>query len=239
MEPGTWQAGASSAISGCRHWFSIKNSTRHLVALIESAVKEWMKCNQGRRMLLFLQGTGSRCLEGRTGCSVLLSTVQGSCWTTNHCSLGGFPGRILLCAYPVHFHTQQLLAAMEAGIPGNLGHGSDWIPTVVFYVLSSLCGRDKRFCYLLWLASSVAGDNLSCCLVPAIPSVHLSSFSTAPGLYLNPSFFLHEVNQTKLRGLLAPSAFLSTDFKNFSSRTSLCVMLWQCLPPLSLLYEPL
>lgn len=192
-----------------------------------------MKCNQCRRMFLSLQGTGSRCLGGRMGCSVLLSTVQGSCWTTNHWSLGGFPGPVLLCACPVHFHTQQLLAAMEIGVPGNLWHGSDQILKVVFCMLSSFCGREKRFCYLLWLAPRVAGDNLSYCFFPPIPSVHLSSLSTIPGLYLNPSFFLLEVNQARPRGLLTLNAFLNTDFNNFSGRASLCVILQQCLPPLS------
>lgn len=189
-----------------------------------------MKCNQCRRTLLSLQGTGSRCLGGRMGCSVLLSTVQGSCWTTNHWSLGGFPGQVLLCACPLHFHTQQL--SMEAGIPGNLWHEFDGILKVAFCVLSSLCGREKRSCYLLWLEPRAADDNLSCCFFLPIPSVHLNSLSTVPGLYLNPSF-LHEVNQTKLRGLLALNAFLNTDFKNLSGRISLCVILWQCLPPLS------
>lgn len=159
-----------------------------------------MKCNQCRRMFLSLQGTGSRCLGGRMGCSVLLSTVQGSCWTTNHWSLGGFPGPVLLCACPVHFHTQQLLAAKEIGVPGNLWHGSDRILKVVFCMLSSFCGREKRFRYFLWLAPRVAGDNLSYCFFPAIPSVHLSSLSTIPGLHLNPSFFLLEVNQARPGG---------------------------------------
>lgn len=133
MGLGTWQGGAPHLPSQAANiYFSFKNSTGHLVAWMESAVKEWMRCNQCRRMLLSLQGAGSRCLGGRTGCSVLLSTVQGSRWTTNHWSLAGFPGQILLCACPVHFHTQQLLAAVEIGIPGSLEHGSDWIFKVVF-----------------------------------------------------------------------------------------------------------
>lgn len=144
MGLGTWQVGASHLPSQAANInFSLKNSTRHLVALIESAVKEWMKCNQCRKMLLSLQGTGSRCLGGRTGCSVLLSTVQGSCWTTNHWSLGGFPGQGLLCACPVHFHAQQLLAAVEVGIPGNLWHGCDWILKVLLCVKFFVWRREE------------------------------------------------------------------------------------------------
>lgn len=69
--------------------------------------------------------------------------------------------------------------------------------------------------------------------LPSQPSVHLRSLGTVPELCLNPSFFLHKVNQTKLRVLLALSAFLSTDFKNFSGKTSLCVIFDKCLPSLS------
>lgn len=175
----------SSAISACKHLFFIKKkSTRHLVALIESAVKEWMKCKQCRGMLLSLQGTGSRCLVGGQAALCCWAQAREAAEPQTTGVWEGFQVKdcfvLVLCTFT---HSSSWLL-WKLGSQGNLWHGSDWILKVVFYVLSSQCGREKRFCYLLWLAPRVAGDNLSCHFFSPILSVHLSSLCTVPGLYL-------------------------------------------------------
>lgn len=169
----------SSAISGCKHLFFIKNSTGHLVAWMESAVKEWMRCNQCRWTLLSVQGTGSRCWGGRTGCSVLLSTVQGSCWTTNHWSLAGFPGQILLCACPVHFHTQSYWLVWK------LGSQRTWDMALTEFLQWCLWKREEILLFTVTgtLCSRWQPELL---FLPSHPSVHLSSLSTVLGFVWTP-----------------------------------------------------
>lgn len=132
---------------------------------------------------------------------------------------------------------------------GKLRHGSDHGFIVVFDMLNSLCGREKWFCYLLWLASHLAGGNLSYCLFPPIQfppiAVNLSSLSTVPGVYVNPSFFLHEVNQTKgVAGtpLSLPEYTILTAFQAGLPDVFVCDTLtiasFFCISDLSLHYEP-
>ena len=72
----------------------------------------------------------------------------------------------------------------------------------------------KREVILLFTVTGILCSRWQCelLLIPSNPlAVNLSSLSTIPGVYLNPSFFLHEVDQNK--GLLALSyCFLNTLF---------------------------
>ena len=119
----------SFAISHCKDSFFIKNSRRHLVALIENTVKQSMKCNQCRRICLPLQGTVSRCLGGRMGWTASLSTVWGSCWTTNKPLETGrvSSASIAVCLSSSCFQRQRLLAAVEIEILGK-----QWLGLTVF-----------------------------------------------------------------------------------------------------------